>query len=51
MARTILITALGEGLKNANATFTLPHMQKAGQEDAIEPAIAHMISSTNQVPT
>lgn len=50
LARTVLITALAEGLKSGNATFTLPQMQRGSQEEATQPpAIAHVLSSMDQV--
>ena len=50
LARTVIITAVSQGLQSANATFTLPQIQKPGQSNAAEQTtLEHMLASMDQV--
>lgn len=52
MTRTIIITAISEGLKSSNATFTLTQIQKNEGDDAHQqPTLQHVLSSLDQVPS
>ena len=49
LARTIIITAVSAGLQRANATFTLPQIQKHSQDGADQATIEHVLASMDQV--